>query len=321
MIPEPVLGIDLGSSRVRIAEVAYHGNGRVLSRVSIIDLTEREQVDDCSIAAAIATALREAGIKQRRCVASIGEPEAMIRWVNFPPMSAGERDRAARFEAVRHIDYPLDEAHVRTQPIDPKSGAYAVGIARRQAFARRRRILSAAGLRPSTIDYDAFALHRVFPFADAVLDIGLRTSRLYAFGSRTPIGLVLGGGGRAFTDAIAQSLLIDTQGAERRKRSLGCAGSGEAEFSAFRHSVAGALLSARSLGAREIQRLVLCGNGARLASLPQSLERDTGCTVDLAAHLDIDRSEYPDDVTSAGAPDWALCVGLALWMTTRARAA
>jgi Tfp pilus assembly PilM family ATPase len=59
--------------------------------------------------------------------------------------------------------------------------------------------------------------------------------------------------------------------------------------------------------------MVLSGNGARLLGLAARLERDTGCSVDVADHLTVSKSAYPEDTVRASAPDWALAVGLATW--------
>jgi Tfp pilus assembly PilM family ATPase len=236
-------------------------------------------------------------------------------------MGTRERERAGLFEASRHIDYPLNEALVKTAPIDLEQGVFALGIVRSAAMERRLQILRYAGLHPITIDHEAYALRRAFPYADAVLDLGYITGRFYAFGLGAPIGVVLDGGADTFTQAIARGLSIDVATAERRKRTIGLSGVADSEMSAFTYSVGRALLTARNHGVTGIQRLVVTGNGARLPTLAERLERDTGCSVDIAADLGIANSPYPEDIKRAGAPDWALSVGLALWTSSRERAA
>jgi type IV pilus assembly protein PilM len=313
------LGIDLGSTRIRIAELCREDGEAVLRRVSVIELDDTR--GDLQDERYLGSSLRELGIRERRCIAAVGEPDATIHTVTFPPMSTRERERAGRFEASRHIEYPLADAFVKTAPIDLDQGLFALGIVRSTVMQRRMNILRAAGLRPIALDHEAYALQRAFPYADAVLDMGYTIGRLYAFGAGAPIGITLDGGAHTFTQAIARGLSVDVATAERRKRTIGLSGVAESEMNAFTHSVGRALLKARNNGVTGIQRLIVSGNGARLPTLAERLERDTGCSVDVATDVGAPRSSYPEDITRASAPDWALSVGLALWTASQEAAA
>jgi Tfp pilus assembly PilM family ATPase len=299
---------------VRIAQLEVQGSGLRLHRMIAFDLpqTPAARAPE-AIGKEIAERLGELEIKERRCVCAVGEDEGTIRPIALPPMPARERTRAANYEASRLIGYPIEEALVRVQPLDPARNIFAVGIVRRAAFERKLAIVRAAGLRPVCVDHDAFALRRVAPQADAAIDIGLRCARFYALRSAAPFGVVLAGGSAELTHALERSLAIDFALAERRKRTLGLAGAGEGELMAFSSAIGQALLSARKHGVGEIQQIVLVGNGARLPGLLERLERDTGCTIELGGEPPVAASAYPNDVGRAGAPDWSLSIGLALW--------
>jgi type IV pilus assembly protein PilM len=307
------LGIDIGTTRIRIAEVVRDEDGMLLKSVAIVDL-EQNARDEYNIGARIAQTLRELNIREHRCITAASEPNALLRTVTFPPMHTHERERAATFEAMRHITYPIEEAVIRSVPLTQTKNIHVLGILRRTAMERIKRITRLAGLRTRVLDHEAYALQRVFPYADAVLDMGYTGARLYAFSKeQAPFGSMLDAGSDTFTQAIARALSIDNRTAEHRKRTIGLAGSGEREMSAFTASVGRALLATRNHGMPEIHRLVVTGNGARLTNLGERLEHDTGCSVDIASHIGIERTAYPNDITRASAPDWALCIGLALW--------
>jgi Tfp pilus assembly PilM family ATPase len=307
------LGIDIGSSRIRIAEVVRDEDGMLLKSVAIVDL-EQNARDEYDIGARIAQTLRERNIRERRCITAAGEPNALLRTVTFPPMHACEYERAAAFEAMRHITYPIEEAVIRSIPSARTQNTHVLGILKRTAMERIERITRLAGLRTRVLDHEAYGLQRAFPYANAILDMGYTFARLYAFGKEpAPFGSALDAGSDTFTQVIARALSIDTRTAEHRKRTIGLAGSGDREMNAFTASVGRALLAARNQGVPEIHRFVVTGNGARLANLGERLERDTGCSVDIASHIGIERTAYPNDITRASAPDWALCIGLALW--------
>ncbi len=314
------LGVDIGASRIRVSVLQLDAGVPVLRNVAVrARVTQNEDPD--SLAAEIRSLLQAEHIREKRAVAAIGEPDATIRTVMFPPMGGREREHAARYEAARFIAYPLSEAYVRIAPLDAMPNAYALGIARNATLRRHLDALRLAGLRVVGIDYEAYAYRRVFPGADAILDVGHLGARLYVYGGPTPFGIALDGGARSFTAIIARSLGLDDAAAERRKRSLGLAGAGDPELSAFARSVGGALLNARNHGAHDVQRIVLVGNGARLMTLAERLERDTGSSVAIADGLGISRSPNAEDIARAGAPDWALSIGIALWSLTEVRIA
>jgi Tfp pilus assembly PilM family ATPase len=306
------LGIDMGRAGIRIAELVLDSGQPHLRRVHA-HVFDGPPAGERHIGRLIADTLTDAKVTERRCIFAVGEPDATIRTVAFPPMPSRERDRAARFEASRFVDYSQAEAWVRTRPVDRHSGLFVLGVLRRTRLRSLQEVARAARLHLIAVDHESYALRRSLPHADAILDVGHLSTRLYIFGSAAPLGTVIDGGAQEFTHAIARGLDIDSQTAERRKRTVGLAGSASEELAAFTHSVGRAILSARGQGAGEVQCLILAGNGARLPGLVEGLERITGCAVEIAGTVGVERSAYPQDVVRAGAPDWSLSVGLALW--------
>jgi cell division ATPase FtsA len=117
------------------------------------------------------------------------------------------------------------------------------------------------------------------------------------------------------TEAIAQSLGIDTARAEERKRAIGFGGAGETRRDALIDGLASLLATARATSRTEIHRLVMVGSGSRVPGLAEAIERATGYAV-RPATLDADVSDrVPPDVLRAAAPDWSLAYGLSTWMT------
>jgi Tfp pilus assembly PilM family ATPase len=304
---KPPLGVDLGTTRVRIAQLERGPDGLELRNVAAADIGGIEERD---LPARIRELLRAAGIRRRRCVCGLGEPNATLRAVEFPPMSPGERRRAARYEAERYAARGTETA-VTAVPLDGRR-RWALAIADRAELRRRVSILRAAGLHVAAVDYDGLAYARLFPRSDAVLDVGLAAARLYVFGAEVPFAAALDYGGNAFTSAIAQAFAIAEDDAETRKRSMGLGGADDAPLAALSRSAARALRGAELASAREPRRLVLCGNGARLPELAERLARDLRCEAAIAEQW-AGPSTYPGDVARANLPDWALAVGLALY--------
>lgn len=302
------LGIDIGSARTRVALTTRDGQGRA----SLVAVAVRPSTEDP--ATAIIEAIRELETKERRCVFGVSPPDGILRMMTFPPMRNRERERAARFEATRFIDYSLHDAAVRVDAIESAGRNFAVGILRKSVIARYQAAAKAAQLQVLAIDDSGFALARVFPGSDAILDIGMTGSVLHLFGRRLPKTHRFTTGGRAFTDAIASSLGIEFSEAEHRKTTIGIIGTGELLRDAFIDSIASEIIDFRAAGTGDVRSITLVGNGARLPNLADDIEAATAIPTTLAMFGPELSRTLPSDVLRAAAPDWSCAVGLSTWV-------
>ncbi len=300
------LGIDVGASRIRVALVHRTASGGS----ELFAVATRPHGDDP--VTALADAVSELRTHERRCVFGLAEPRAILRAAAFPPMRRDERDRAARLEATRYIDYPVREAVVRVVSLG-KDGEAVIGVVRKDVISSLVASAHAAKLRVAAVDNSAFAFRRAIPDADAVLDIGLTQSRLHILSGSVPIGHYFFGGGAALTAAIADSLGTDEITAERRKHTHGIAGNAGNAIELLVEDIANALVEFRTSGYGDVRSIALAGNGSRLHELPARIERATAVRVAPATLVPAISSTLPPDVLRAAAPDWTLAYGLALW--------
>lgn len=310
------LGIDIGTTRVRVVESERIGRNTRIRAVAVREISAG--ASSCGpipepeyIAALIEDAISELGTAQRRCVCAIGEPDALLRPLKLPKMTNAERERAARFEAQRFIEYPVEEAVVRIHPVSPADGLWALGIARSSALVTRMATLRAAGLHPVAIDHEACALVRALPGFDAIADVGHQRTSLHIVTPETPMTLQAYNGGADVTRAIERELSVDAHTAEKRKRILGTAGAGERARAALTSDIAALVRSVRST--QHVSRIALVGNAARLAGLAADIESATGALCEMPVSEALRSDGYPDDVIRSSAPDWTLAAGLALW--------
>ncbi len=310
------LGIDIGATRLRIAHAHDWGEGPRIRAVAVRELaaesfTSGESAASDYVRTLIDDMLIELGTRERRCVAALGEPDAVLRQLPFPRMTGAERERCARFEAARYADFPVEESAVRIHPIAGDGQNWALGIARKPALERRVAALRAAKLKVMAIDHEACALARALPTFDAILDVGHRRASLHALGTAVPRTLQSFGGGSDITRAIERDLAVDERSAEKRKRILGTAGAGERAKATLTSDIAGLIQSARER--TDVRSVALVGNGARLPGFACDLEAATGVRCEFPIADALRGEQYPDDVVRSGAPDWTLATGLALW--------
>jgi Tfp pilus assembly PilM family ATPase len=300
------LGVDIGHKRVRVALSARVSG----SPPTLIAVASRDHAGDP--VTALRDACTELHTAERRCVLSLAAPDALLRTLDFPPMSRWERARAARFEAARFIDYPIAEAAISLVPVAGTS-RWAIGVARRSALASALNAARGARLRALGVDDAAFALRRAHPNVAGVIDVGDEATRLTLFGQAIPYVARIQTGGEQLTDAIAQSLGIDLDAAEERKRSIGFGGAGDAQRDMLIAELADALADARAAGYPAGGTIVLCGNGSRIPGFAGALEHAAGYTVRPAGLAPECSSTLPPDVLRAAAADWSIAFGLSLW--------
>lgn len=185
-----------------------------------------------------------------------------------------------------------------------------MGSVDRAAIDSRSAVLRASGLRPIAADHESLAFSRAFPDFDAVMDIGARRSSAHALDARGTYAVQTACAGDAISAAIARDLAIDAGTAEKRKRILGCAGASGAADTIVAE-LAGLLERVRAR--RQVERVALTGNGARLPTLAAELARVGGVRVEVAASPWLAGDAYPQDVLRMSAPDWSLAAGLAGW--------
>lgn len=310
------LAVDFGATHVRVAAFACAPEGPRVTGIAVRPLDEDAMergvlVEPDLVAEIVEDAVADLGTRERRAVACVGAPEAVVRPLALPAMNAYERQKAAQYESRRYVDFQPGESVVRLYPTRAR-GTYALGIAAKAAIKSRATCLRLAGLRPRAIDHESFALLRAFPNHRAVLDVGFRRSSLHVrMANGLPETYHLKTGGDVLTQGIASDLAIDRGSAERRKRLVGTAGAGEAARREFAADVV-RLFEALPPGARA-SGVVMTGNGARTNGLLTDLATFTGSGIEMAASGALRGAAYPDDVVAARASDWNLVAGIALW--------
>jgi type IV pilus assembly protein PilM len=150
---ERVLGLDVGTTSVRVVEVAYErsqrgassaprnvrgappvpragGRGRhagrppVVTRVGEVPLPpgavrDGEVADPEAVGAAIRELWRQTGLRPRDVRVGLTGSRVVVRVVDMPAMPDDELDGAIRFSASDHIPIPLDEAVVDHAVLEP----------------------------------------------------------------------------------------------------------------------------------------------------------------------------------------------------------
>jgi type IV pilus assembly protein PilM len=181
---ERVLGLDVGTSAVRVVEVAFERPARgrhsarppAVTRVGEVPLPpgavrDGEVVDPAAVGAAIRELWRQTGLRARDVRVGLTGPKVVVRVVDMPAMPDDELDGAIRFSAADHVPIPLDEAVLDhavlesappAEPGGPPQVRVLVAAAYRSALDGLLAAVTAGGLRAVAVDLVPFALVRAF---------------------------------------------------------------------------------------------------------------------------------------------------------------
>src|SRR5438874_1687288 len=180
---ERVLGLDVGTSAVRVVEVAFdhHGGrgrrgsggpGATVTRVGEVPLPpgavrDGEVVDPAAVGAAITELWRQTGLRSRDVRVGLTGSRVVVRVVDMPAMPDDELAGAVRFSAADHIPFPLEEAvldHAVLEPAPPAEVGgppqvkVLIAATYRSALDGLLAAVSAGGLRAVAVDLVPFAL-------------------------------------------------------------------------------------------------------------------------------------------------------------------
>jgi Tfp pilus assembly PilM family ATPase len=186
MTTTPLVGVDLGSSALKVVELE-RTDGRILLRRCAVAETEQKNVSSL-----LKRLLDEAGITATRAVVGLASPEVIVKPFEFPPMPKKELAGAIRLEAEQSIlnGHTLNEMALDWH-VFPSGGEQIQGllaVVPKTAVSARLQTARAAGLKPAIVDVEGLALWNAYwtllgsrapvPQTTFLLNVGVRTTNL-----------------------------------------------------------------------------------------------------------------------------------------------
>ena len=192
-----VLGLDIGSSAVRIVQLRKDDAGYVVTAAGIADIangmeTNREQKEINTIKA-ISECLQSAGVQTRLAVCGVCGPEVAVRYFKFPSLPPEEVHGAVLLEAAQVCPFNIDDSAVDYQ-LMPDGGDSTCGVlvaATNKLIERKRQLAKEASLDCVLMDVDGLALLNCFSEYEktetgrttAILNIGSSYTTLAIMGT------------------------------------------------------------------------------------------------------------------------------------------
>lgn len=233
-----VLGVDIGSRKIKIAEIRNQGREAVVTALGMID-TPEGAVDHTgvynsdAVGAALKQVIGEAGASVSSTVVSIaGQASVLVRTLEVPKMNPAELKEHMQWEINRNIPFSESTVVSDFRPLgddDPNSQNMDVvmAISPQSAVDTMIACVKKAGRQMAAIDVEPLALARSLKVSHedeydgqtvCIVDVGHKTTSINIYkGAKLMMPRQVPIGGEMFTKAIADSQGVSVDEAERLK--------------------------------------------------------------------------------------------------------
>lgn len=349
IIPKNFLGIDIGTSSIKMVELQRVGGRvklenygelkpRVLYKKPFRTLEKSTLLlSSQDISRGIRAIIQEAKIKTKRAAFSIPDFSTFYTTFKLPPMTEEEIPGAVRFTARQHIPLPLSEVALDWSII--KKGSYQkkkieglkilLVAVPNEVIHQYQEIADFSGLELFALEAEAFSLSRSLVKKDKktviLADIGAQSTTVSVVdGGALQMSHSFDVSGNEFSEVLAKALSVDYDTAEGLKEKYGLRETGEVAGK----SVAQILLplvdiilteikkisqSFSQAETKEIESIVLAGGNALIPNLKEyfqtQLEKEIEITNPFA---DIFYPPILEKTLEKMGPSYAVAAGIAL---------
>ncbi len=339
------LGIDIGTSSVKVVELSHSKKGTVLEnygeRINKVNEKELESgirkkaffASDREVANSVKEILTETKIGSREAVFSIPDFMSFFTVFTTPPMPKEEIASVVRFEARQHIPLPLQEMALDWSLIEDdeekenkKKGSKILLVAvPNKTILKYQKVAEMAGIKVSTIEAEVFSLARAAVKKDDVsktvqlIDLGVQSTTI----TITKDGSVRSTYSIDFSVAeivkeLAGSLDVSYNEAEEIIKSKGLID--ERVGSIVRSHVDDLVSESKQVSdsyfkheKKEIEKIIVAGGAALIPGLSEYFSEKVKKEVQIAdPFVDITYPPMLKDVIKEMGPRYSVAVGLAL---------
>ncbi len=342
------IGLDIGSTAVRAAEVALGAKPSVVRAAQVplpAGAVENGEVrDPFAVAEALRTLWdsKHGAFKSRQVWTGIGNQRVVVREISLPYLPEKELRQSLGFQVQEFIPMSVDEAYLDYDPVeefdqdDRRMLRMLLVAAQRTMIDQVVSAIRDAKLEPMGLDLTPFALVRAIGTADigmdlddageeAIVDVGAHVTNIVVHGrGTTRFVRILPSGGRDITLAVARSAGVEDDVAEHLKRGEEVDGAPKPaqvreaalhRAGAFVDEIRSSLefYTAQSRDAR-IGRVLVTGGGSKLEGLIDLMRQRIPVSVDPGRVFQHVPSKLPlsDEQVIDAEPLLAVAVGLAI---------
>jgi type IV pilus assembly protein PilM len=235
------LGIDIGTSAVKVVELTLHNNLPTLVNygwvdLDFIDTSKSYTSQEERTRAYIKRLIGRINPKTKEGYVSMPSFNGLVSLASFPLMDKSELQQAIDFEVHKYVPTSLEEVYVSWDLVNRNNASQEknekkpvsrieaqIVIAPKEKVLRYEGLLKDSGVKIGAIELETFSLVRSLvgndPGCFIIVDIGARaTTIILVREGVVEINHSVGVGGNDITNAIADSMNISKQRAEMMKK-------------------------------------------------------------------------------------------------------
>lgn len=344
----PIVGLDVGTSAVRAAQVSSGRGGYALTAYGQIPLipgsvVDGEIRDPGAVSEAISRLWKRSKLRSKKVVIGLANQRVVVRQVELPFLEEKELRSSIQFQVAEHIPMPVEEAELDFQVLSEYTtdeGEHMMSVllvaAASDMVERFVDTVQTAGLEVVGVDLTPFAVARAISpaargeegiaGAQAIVDVGAGVTNIIVHvGGEPRFVRILLVGGDDITAALARELNVDQEEAEAIKLDLSKGvGSMDArrilsrEVDSLVEEIRGSIdyYNSREEG-ETVATVLLTGGGSRAQGLLQKMETSLRTTVEPASPLHEFKSKLSEEQLDQIEPVLAAAMGLSMGEAAR----
>lgn len=168
-----VLGLDIGTSSIKIVELDVSRNKAVLQRVGYTTLPTNAVVggeiqDTVAVSEAISRLIQEGNFKRKSAAVGMFGTSVITKKISMPKMDKNLISEQIRWEAEQYIPIDLDKVtldyHVLSNRVNGDTQEVLLIAGKHEHIYKYMEALSLSQLKTAVLDVSAFALANIFEF-------------------------------------------------------------------------------------------------------------------------------------------------------------
>ncbi len=337
-----LVGLDIGSKTIKVAEIQETSKGSNLVRFGALDiapgLIEEDGIKDSQgVADSIRQLFKLYNVKEQNVAISIGGYSVIVKKIVVQSMSEEELQEKIPLEAEQYIPFDISDVNIDFQILgdnekNPNQMNVLLVAAKKEMINDYLNILDLAGLNPCIIDVDAFALQNIYEknneLSDdyvALIDIGANKTSLNILKGDSSVFLRdVSLGCNQINDKIISQISCSYEEAEE----IRCSEKQDKISPEDLQQIESSIVAEWTTEIRRaidffystypddhIKRIVLSGGGANVKEFSKLLAVQTSSEVVVINpfdNLNIDTDRLDTSYLNSMGPQAAICMGLAI---------
>ncbi|HEX9757069.1 MAG TPA: type IV pilus assembly protein PilM [Nitrospiria bacterium] len=342
---KPLLGLDIGSSSIKLIQLSEARGRLKLERFGIMHLppeliVDGTVMDSGSVVETIKELFEEQKTKIKEVALSVSGHSVIVKKIMLPPMSEEELEESIKWEAEQYIPFDINDVNMDFHILETTEGPDGKGqmsvllvAVKKDKLAEYTSLVNEAGLVPVVLDVDAFALENMFclnydfqpeevvalvNIGASVMNINILKNGQFTFTRDISVG------GNRYTEAIQKELNLSYEQADEAKRGGAIPGVEKDAVETILHVVHSEAASEisrsfeyfKTTSANEnIDKIILSGGAAKIRGFGGFLTEKLSVPVEIAnpfRNIEVDHKRFDPGFLEEAGPLAAIGVGLAL---------